>query len=45
MQYGSYFFCDNGDPTITRISGDLIDAQRRELSNLDITTARFMYPN
>lgn len=43
MMYGSFFFSDNGQPTITRLDGSTFNIQRTALSNGDIETASFMY--
>ncbi|CAM1356732.1 Astacin (Peptidase family M12A) [Tenacibaculum ascidiaceicola] len=44
MMYHPYSFSKNGNPTITKLNGELYQSQRDGLSNLDIQGINKMYP-
>lgn len=43
MMYGSYYFSNNGMPTITKLSGDTISAQRAGMSAGDVSGINSLY--
>jgi len=45
MMYSSYAFSKNGQPTITKIDGNIYSVQRTQLSNGDVTGINVMYPS
>ncbi|MBE9664687.1 M12 family metallopeptidase [Mucilaginibacter myungsuensis] len=45
MMYGPYSFAKGSKPTITKKDGSVYEYQRTALSERDINTVNFMYPN